>query len=430
MKRKSFIKNIGLTGAAIVSPMRWMMPNAMAADFMLDCNDVPATTAGPYPLDLVSNSAMFRNTITANVEASNNYTVPGIPLTFTLTVLDGNCTPIPNARVDVWHSTRQGIYSGYSNTQNAGTTTSNYLRGIQLTDAAGQVTFNSIFPGWYVPRVTHIHVLIYIGGLTASYTNYSSNADRVTQFTFDDSVSSGINTPTNTYGYKTSYTYANTTDMVFGTSAMTTAQRNSLIMPLTGAAATGFTGTLSMTLASYILPLKLLSFEGGVREDEVGLWWATAEEQNVDRIEIERSENAKDYELIGTVKAKGNSSTVTNYSFVDSDPLAGKSFYRLKIIDMDGSTYFSQIVPVGFKYTRESVSLYHNNDDAQLIVNYDKAFGNARFGVVNMKGALVAKGELMTGTRSVIGTQNLPAGTYLFSIELGIDRYTFKFQKN
>jgi len=56
--------------------------------------------------------------------------------------------PLPGAAVYVWHCDRAGRYSLYS----SGVASENYLRGIQVTDAAGRVTFNSIFPAYYTGR--------------------------------------------------------------------------------------------------------------------------------------------------------------------------------------------------------------------------------------------------------------------------------------
>ncbi|MNG07147.1 Chlorocatechol 1,2-dioxygenase [compost metagenome] len=75
----------------------------------------------------------------------------------TLTIEDqsNGCTPLANVLVDVWQCDKDGLYSQY-NTQ----TSANYLRGRQTTNQNGQVSFISIFPGWYPGRAPHIHVEI------------------------------------------------------------------------------------------------------------------------------------------------------------------------------------------------------------------------------------------------------------------------------
>jgi protocatechuate 3,4-dioxygenase beta subunit len=83
----------------------------------------------------------------------------GVPLTVRLTVVDTakGCAARSGAAVYVWHCDRDGNYSMYS----PGVAEENYLRGVQETDAAGAVTFRSIFPGCYAGRWPHIHFEVY-----------------------------------------------------------------------------------------------------------------------------------------------------------------------------------------------------------------------------------------------------------------------------
>ena len=124
------------------------------------CVITPQETAGPYPLDLHTNSAFFRRDITEGK--------PGVPLAVTLTILDSSCQPLVNARVDIWQTDKDGVYSGYSQ-PGANTVGQTFCRGIQLTDAKGQVTFDTVYPGWYPGRITHIHFQVYLNnGLVAT----------------------------------------------------------------------------------------------------------------------------------------------------------------------------------------------------------------------------------------------------------------------
>jgi protocatechuate 3,4-dioxygenase beta subunit len=79
----------------------------------------------------------------------------GTPLRLQLTVADATrCLPISGAVVEIWHSDAQGVYSGFG--EGAGNRT--FLRGSQVTDANGVATFDTIYPGWYQGRATHIHM--------------------------------------------------------------------------------------------------------------------------------------------------------------------------------------------------------------------------------------------------------------------------------
>ena len=120
------------------------------------CVLIPQETEGPYPLTAVlSNSAMVRQDITEGKS--------GIPLTLKLSLVDVNngCAAVTNASVYVWHCDKEGVYSGYSQ-PGANTIGETFCRGIQDTDANGEVTFATIYPGWYAGRITHIHFQVFL----------------------------------------------------------------------------------------------------------------------------------------------------------------------------------------------------------------------------------------------------------------------------
>ncbi|WTZ42400.1 intradiol ring-cleavage dioxygenase [Streptomyces sp. NBC_01390] len=144
------------------------------------------TTEGPYYID----ADKLRQDVTEDEE--------GIPLTLRLKVIDAEtCRPVRNAAVDIWHCSALGIYSGYEDMGNGGagggtppsgaptgvptgppptggpggpgghqepTDDERYLRGTWRTDRHGQVTFRTVFPGWYQGRCVHIHVKVHVDG--------------------------------------------------------------------------------------------------------------------------------------------------------------------------------------------------------------------------------------------------------------------------
>ncbi|MDP4025478.1 intradiol ring-cleavage dioxygenase [Methylobacterium sp. NEAU 140] len=94
---------------------------------------------------------------------------PGVPLRLALRVIEaGRCAPVAGARVDVWHCDAQGLYSGYPGQGETGadTTGQTFLRGSQTTDAAGRAGFDTIYPGWYPGRATHVHVKVFLDART------------------------------------------------------------------------------------------------------------------------------------------------------------------------------------------------------------------------------------------------------------------------
>ncbi len=114
---------------------------------MLDCVVRPEMTEGPYYIDV----GMLRSEITEGKA--------GRPLSLTFRVLEvdeAGCRPMPDALVEIWHCDKDGVYSGVSDFR-FDTSGQTWLRGAQRSDDAGEVTFQTIYPGWYPGRCVHIH---------------------------------------------------------------------------------------------------------------------------------------------------------------------------------------------------------------------------------------------------------------------------------
>ena len=132
-----------LTSAARATPL------ADVGGFRDVCLLTPQSIEGPFYLD----PRLVRSQIAEGRT--------GVPLRVNLRVIDGpTCKPSERARVDIWHADAQGIYSGYESQgdkQDISTSGQKFLRGTQFTDSEGGVRFETIYPGWYTGRATHIH---------------------------------------------------------------------------------------------------------------------------------------------------------------------------------------------------------------------------------------------------------------------------------
>lgn len=118
----------------------------------------PQVTEGPYYLDPV------------HMRADITEGLPGIGLDVGFQILDPTGAPLPGARVDIWHCNAEGLYSGFGGEPgrepSAAQKAAAYLRGTQITDAAGAVLFHSVYPGWYPGRTPHIHFKVWQGART------------------------------------------------------------------------------------------------------------------------------------------------------------------------------------------------------------------------------------------------------------------------
>lgn len=169
MDRKDFLKSIGLAGIGLTLPTNNILEKKDIAQTN-SCNLIPTETAGPFPLDLSTNTYYFRQDIRESQT--------GAQLNLRMKIMGmQNCEPMPNVRVNIWHCSKDGDYSGYQT--EVGQT---YLRGYQITDSNGEVEFITILPGWYPGRVCHIHFQVYVS------TSYAA----ISQLTFDHSAVNGV----------------------------------------------------------------------------------------------------------------------------------------------------------------------------------------------------------------------------------------------
>lgn len=125
--------------------------------------EIPQETNGPYPADgtngtnVLTESGIVRSDITSSLDGGT--TVEGVPLEFRFTVTDmaNDDAPFEGVAVYLWQCDALGRYSMYSE----GVEDETYLRGVQVADANGQVTFTTIVPGCYDGRWTHMHFEVY-----------------------------------------------------------------------------------------------------------------------------------------------------------------------------------------------------------------------------------------------------------------------------
>ncbi|GAB1512915.1 dioxygenase family protein [Actinophytocola sp. KF-1] len=128
--------------------------------------EIPDETAGPYPgdgsngPDVLEQSGIVRSDIRSSFGEFSG-TAEGVPMTLELTVADlaGGGGAFAGVAVYVWHCSREGGYSLYSD----GVEDQNFLRGVQIADSAGKVTFTSVFPACYDGRWPHVHFEVYPG---------------------------------------------------------------------------------------------------------------------------------------------------------------------------------------------------------------------------------------------------------------------------
>lgn len=185
---------------------------------------------------------------------------------------------------------------------------------------------------------------------------------------------------------------------------------------------TGFSG-FYLTTGNFALPLTLLEFKGGLQENAVNLQWVTSDEVNTKEFVIERRNQNTTFTAIGKVFAQSTAGT-HQYSFTDTKPLAGKNFYRLKLIDKDGNFTYSNIVPIKINDAVFTLSAYPNPVKNILNIKTSSTGNNKiTMHVTDLTGKLLLNKVINTGNgESIIplNVSKLTAGTYFLKI-LSVD---------
>jgi protocatechuate 3,4-dioxygenase beta subunit len=182
LSRRGLIGVLGGGVASVAFGARAL--DALGADKadVATCLLTPEVTEGPYWID----------------DELTRYDVregkPGLPLVLRFTIVNAKtCRPIKGADVEIWHADSSGEYSGFDGGSAGGgpggpgsgaQTKTRYLRGHQRSNALGQASFLSVFPGWYRGRTPHVHMKVHVG-----------SADRVVhtgQVFFNEAIQSSV----------------------------------------------------------------------------------------------------------------------------------------------------------------------------------------------------------------------------------------------
>lgn len=245
------------TAAATATPTPTPTPTATTTATTTSttaCIADPTETAGPYPADgtntssgSTSNALTVSGIVRSDIRSSfisSTTVATGVKVVLTLRVVNVNatCAPLAGYAVYLWHCDRTGNYSLYGSS----TAGESYLRGVQVTDANGEVTFTTIFPAAYSGRYPHMHFEVFSSLANATGGRFSV---LTSQLAMPAAACTAVFADTTTYpGSATRYTQtAIGNDNVFGDN--TAAQIAQQTPTLTGDPANGYAGTAIIGIA-------------------------------------------------------------------------------------------------------------------------------------------------------------------------------------
>lgn len=162
------------------------------------------------------------------------------------------------------------------------------------------------------------------------------------------------------------------------------------------------------------LPVNLVAFNAVKNEQTAVLNWSTTAETNSDHFDIEHSLNGKNWELIGTVAASGESRSLVSYTFDHTNPADGENLYRLKMIDKDETFAYSRIVSLNFGFG-ETISIFPNPATDLLQINMKDWNKVKTIKLVDLNGNTVYS-STKAGLSKTIDVKSLTQGMYVMEI--------------
>jgi hypothetical protein len=164
------------------------------------------------------------------------------------------------------------------------------------------------------------------------------------------------------------------------------------------------------------LPIELLSFTGECYNQSIILKWSTGTEINNDYFTIERSIDAVNFDVIGTVNGNGNSNTMLNYTWIDNNPINGTAYYRLKQADFNGEFEYHGIKTVACEPTTE-INIYPNPFVNSFTISLSENTSYATtIEVLDYLGRKVYSQIAENATTEIILEDKVSAGTYYVKV--------------
>lgn len=143
--------------------------------------------------------------------------------------------------------------------------------------------------------------------------------------------------------------------------------------------------TASFTISA-VLPIHFGNIAAFQIQNTNRINWSTYSEQNSKLFSVERAADGKEFKTIGNIPAAGNSASEKQYFFIDSKPLEGINYYRVKMVENNGKTYYSQVATATIA-DYGTISLYPNPAKNKLTI-YSLSTGNT-IKIYNAAGAIM-----------------------------------------
>ena len=235
-------------------------------------------------------------------------------------------------------------------------------------------------------------------------------------------------------------TYAviyNATDGTFatGTNTILTASSTSVsggTVSVTVTASNLATGYYALSYSSkpIVLPLELTAFTATAKQNTALLDWTLEQAAGMDHFNVQHSTDGATFATIGTVAAQTGDAGSANYTFTDENPIKALNYYRLEIVNEDGTTSYSGIRTLDLATTATAtVSIYPNpaTDRLHITTTANTAFNIL---IIDVQGRVVRQAAIASGNTADLTISDLGKGIYFAEILTGNSKTVTEFLKN
>jgi hypothetical protein len=142
-------------------------------------------------------------------------------------------------------------------------------------------------------------------------------------------------------------------------------------------------GSVTIPFSNPVLPVSLISFNASLANEKVNLSWKVANETSFSHYLLERSQNATEFGAFGKVIATGK----TNYNYTDNQPIIGNNYYRLRMVDLDGTSKVSKVINIKFEKNTSFITIENPANNGEFMVSTNMK--NASFNLRNSLGQII-----------------------------------------
>jgi len=174
------------------------------------------------------------------------------------------------------------------------------------------------------------------------------------------------------------------------------------------------------------LPISLTEFKALPKNNQVHLNWTTHTEVNSSHFEVQHSTTNRDWQTLWRIDAAGNSLQLLDYEHIHHSPVIGDNYYRLKMIDLDGSYEYSDTEVVRFKRSDNRLTIYPNPTNGEFTVALGvEARHPVQLSVIDATGRMIYTEEtILNGTQNaIIDLSHVAKGTYLVTVKTDKEQF-------